>query len=230
MRSIRCVVVLAPALFAATAALSARAAVVITDGEFVPANWSFAAYPYGANGGGGSAFQELVNGNPGAARQVANDYGPSNSGSYNANFYEALSYNPVIGGPLTDLSFSIDSRFIDGLNALGFAVRQNGSVWGIGYWTNTSSWQTYSITPVASDYFLNPFNIPTPGQPALPDFSATGAPITFGFYTGNGSAGGPGETRHGLFDNFAVSFVPAPSAAAALALGFTAVRRRRNRR
>lgn len=214
----------------ASASLSAHAAVVIADGEFVPANWSFAPYPYGVSGGGGGAFQGLANGNPGAARHVANDYGPSFSGSYNANFYEAMSYNPAIGGPLTDLSFSIDSRYIDGLNALGFAVRQNGYVWGIGYWTNTSDWQTYSLTPVASDYFLNPFNTLTPGQPALPDLSASGAPIAFGFYTGNGSAGGWGETRHGLFDNFSVSFVPAPSAAAVFALGFTAVCRRRNRR
>lgn len=228
MRTTRVVSFLACVPLLLCAVRPAPAALVVSDGDFAPADWSFTPYPYGTFGGGGSASQDLVNGNPGSARRVMNDYGPSNSGSYNASFYEAMSYNPSVGGPLTDLSFSIDSRYADDLNALGFVVRQNSSAWGIGYWINTSSWATYAITPVASDFFLNPFDIPTPGQPTLPDFSATGSPITFGFYTGNGSAGGFGGTRTGLFDNFQVSFVPTPGAAAILGIaGLTAARRRR---
>jgi hypothetical protein len=92
---------------------------------------------------------------------------------------------------------------------------------------NTPSWQTYTFTPVASDWFLiNPSGgVSGPG----PDFSAAGAPMRFGFFTANGtSAGGNPYTNVGLNDNFVVSFIPAPSAAVLLALsGLIAARRNR---
>jgi hypothetical protein len=232
--NIRPLSIITAAALATTATLSLSASSahaaspIITDGDFLESNWSFQAHPYGEFGGSGAAERLADIGNPGFARRIYNNYGPSFSGSYNASFHTALTYNPSVGGPLTDLSFSIDSRYYDSLNALGFVIKQGEYTWGVGYFINGAAWETFTLTPVASDYFAYPFAPLVNTQPLTPDFSATGSPITFGFYTGNGSAGGLGETRSGLFDNFTVSFVPAPSAAAAL-VGAAALTQRRRR-
>ena len=207
----------------------AAASVVISDGTFNDANWTLVQRPYGPGGGSGSGTQVLTGGagDNGPARQTSNSAGPSNSGSYNASIYTAFTYNPAASGPLTALSISIDARFINGLSAIGSVVEQSGLIWMAGNAINTPSWQTYTFTPVAGDWFLiNPSGgVSGPG----PDFSAAGAPMRFGFFTANGtSAGGNPYTHVGLNDNFVVSFIPAPGAAALLGLGgLMAARRRR---
>lgn len=195
-----------------------------SDGTFNNADWSQASFQYGPNGGSGAPTQVFTGGNPGAARYITNSCGSFFSGALNAQYYEAFSYNPAIDGPLSALAFSIDSRFQDGLQALSFVVRQGGSTWQAGYFLNTSQWVTYSLAPTASDWAaMTGSSVPTP----TPDFSAAGAPITFGFWTGNGTAGGFGYTRSGWFDNFTVSFIPTPGAASAALLGVALMGRRR---
>lgn len=229
-RSSCCSAAVLVALFCVSVtSMPASANVVISDGAFNDANWTLVARPYGPGGGSGSATRVLTGGagDNGPARQTSNSAGPNNSGSYNASIYTAFTYNPAASGPLTALSISIDARFINGLSAIGAVVEQSGLIWMAGNAVNTPSWQTYTFTPVAGDWFLiNPSGgVSGPG----PDFSAAGAPMRFGFFTANGtSAGGNPYTNVGLNDNFVVSFIPAPSAAVLLALsGLIAARRNR---
>lgn len=210
------------------AAVSASAAVIVSDGTFAETDWTFVSRPYGPGGGSGSAGQVLTGGagDNGAARQTSNTAGPNGSGSYNASIFTAFSYNPSVGGAISDLSISIDARFINGLSAVGAVVEQDGLIWLTGNAINTSTWQTYTFTPGAGDWFL--INAGGSASGPGPNFSATGTAMRFGFFTGNGtSPGGVTYTNHGLNDNFVVRFVPTPSAAALLGLsGLLAARRR----
>lgn len=209
---------------------TAHAAVVISDGTFSDSSWILVPRTYGPNGGSGSGSQVLVGGagDDGPARFTANSAGPSSSGSYNASIYTGFTYSPAASGSLTDLSISIDARYMNGLSALGAVVEQGGLIWMIGYAINTPTWQTYSFTPASDDWFLiNPNGSELgPG----PDLSTSGGPMRFGFYTANGtSAGGASYTNSGLNDNFVVSFVPAPAGAAMLCCGgLLGARRRRD--
>lgn len=209
---------------------AAHAAIVIIDGTFADSDWTLVSRPYGTGGGSGSAMQVLSGGagNNGEARQTTNAAGPDSfSGAYNASIYTAFTYDPAAGGPLTGLSISIDARYTTGSSALGAVVEQNGLIWMAGYAINTPVWQTYTFTPGAGDWFLiDPSgSVSGPG----PDFSAAGSPMRFGFYTGNGTGlTGIPYANSGLNDNFVVSFIPAPGAAAVLGLGrLLAARRRR---
>jgi hypothetical protein len=202
-------------------AIASTAHAGIVDSTFNTADWSLTSYEYGPFGGGAEAAQ-VVSGNPEFARRVSNSCGPNTSGSTNVSLYTAFAYIPAISGPLTELSFSIDSAYIDGLSAYGFVVQQGSGVWGVGYALTGPSWVTWTLSPVDADVF--PI---APGTTGMPDFSAAGGPIRFGFYSANSSTGF-GYTHTSLFDNFAVNFVPAPSAMMMAGLaGLAAARRRR---
>ncbi|MGQ0628040.1 MAG: hypothetical protein ACT4PL_08075 [Phycisphaerales bacterium] len=213
---------LATASFASFASF-ASAAVMVSDGTFADANWTCIPNPYGIGGGTGSGAQ-TASGREGTGRLTSNSANPTFSGSYNVHLFTTFVYDPASAGPLTELAFTIDSRFLNGLSAIGFAIEQGGTLWYTGYELNTSSWATYTHVPAPADFFNLPFGAPA----TLPDFSASGAPIRFGFYSANGTGGGAGYTNSSVFDNFAVSFVPAPSAVALGGAGLLlALRRRR---
>jgi hypothetical protein len=215
-------------ILAAFSSAQAMANLVIYDGTFLDSNWTMIVRPYGPNGGTGSGSQVLVGGagDNGPARETTNHAGANLSGSYNASIYTAFTYNPAVGGPLTDLSISFDSRYVTGLSAIGIAVEQAGLVWMSGGAINTPNWQTYTFTPGPGSWFLiNPSGgVAGPG----PDFSAAGAPMRFGYYTGNGTGAGSFPYAHtGLTDNFTVRFVPAPGALALLGVGGLIMTRQR---
>jgi hypothetical protein len=211
------------AIIVGLATSSSCLASVVFDGDFDDANWSLTTFQYGPNGGSGSASQ-VVGGVPGTCRMVTNTCGSNGSGAWNLSTYTAFSYNPSAGGALTDLSFPIDSRYVNGLQAMGFVVEQDNHFWRVGYFLNTPSWVTYAITPTAAEFYAMDV-----GMPALPDFSASGGVIHFGFYSGNSSSStGSGYSRSGLYDNFVVNFVPSPAGlVVAGAVGLLPGRRRR---
>lgn len=202
---------------------AASAQWLVTDESMSLSNWSLSIHPFGINGGSGEILQS-GGGQPGSAMQVSNTCGSNFSGSWNALIYTPFTYTPTTAGAITNLSFSIDSRYLDRLQAISFIIEQDSHLWRVAYWTNTGAWTTYSISDVTSAS-IAPL---TAGAPLLPDLSASGRPLRFGFASANSSAGGFGYTASGLYDNFRVEFVPAPSAAAMFgALGLLASRRRR---
>ncbi|MCE9620413.1 MAG: hypothetical protein K8R92_10990 [Planctomycetes bacterium] len=214
-----------PSSFALVVALAASsscfAAVVVSDGTFNDADWSMTTFQFGPYGGGGSASQ-TAGGVPESCRMVTNSCGNDYSGAWNLSMLETFSYNPSSGGALTDLTFSMDSRYVDGLQAMSFVVEQDNHFWRVGYFINTESWTTYAIAPVAADFYAMDLD-----TPALPDFSATGGVIRFGFGSANSSTSW-GYSRTGLYDNFVVNFVPSPAGLTiAGAVGLLRGRRRR---
>lgn len=222
-----CSLGLAMVIAAGACGAEAMGSIVISDGTFANSHWTLVARPYGPGGGSGSGQQVLSGGagDNGAARRTSNQAGNGNSGSYNASIYTAMTYTPSVSGALTGLSIAFDSRYIDGLSAIGAVVEQSGLTWMWGYEINTPGWQRWTFTPTSSDWFL--INPSGAQLGAGPDFSSSGGPMRFGYYTANGATNS-GYTHSGLTDNFTVSFVPAPSAAALIGImGLGAIRRRR---
>ncbi len=201
-------------------AASSASASIIDVTTFDAADWSHTTFQFGPYGGSGSSGP-TTQGRTDGGWTIHNSCGPDYSGAWNLCTYNAFTYDPSVAGPLTDLSFSVDSRYDDYLQAIGFVVEQGGNFWLAGYWINTPSWQTYSIAnPVVAD-----FSRLTLAQDFTPDFSASGAAIHFGFAAANSSTG-YGYNTTGFYDNFRVDFVPAPGAIALLGLSAVAARRR----
>lgn len=214
---------------AATAALSVFCAslasatvVTISDADFAPADWNHTTVQFGPFGGAGSAGQ-TASGRTGTGWRISNVANPGGSGAWNASVYQPFTYNPAFA-PITDLALSIDTRFVDTLQAVSFILQQGGHLWRIGYYLNTQSWTTFALTnPQPSD-----FAPLTNGAPALPDLTTTGAPVKFGIAAGNSGTVGSYSTQ-GFYDNFSVTFVPAPGTIALAACAIAAARVRRRR-
>jgi hypothetical protein len=200
----------------------APASVVFTETQFNTGSWQHTIHPFGPNGGSGGVSR--VNLGPTApALQIGNIANNNSSGAWNVVMFSAFTYNPGLSGPISNLSFSIDTRFLDRLQAVSFMIGQGGHLWRVGYSLNTSGWTTWNFSNV--DVSQN--EALTAGAPSMPNI-VSGGPVTFGFASANSSGpGGFGYSTSGLYDNFQVTFVPAPGAAGlALAAGLLAARRR----
>ncbi|MCA0374469.1 MAG: PEP-CTERM sorting domain-containing protein [Gemmatimonadetes bacterium] len=154
-------------------------------------------------------------------------------------------FNPAVDGTFTGVSFSMD---VIGLATAGFSapfygfigasMQQNGVFFQASTPLSVAStqWSTLQFNWLATDTWT----ASVPGT--QPDFSATGAPITFGFRSGFSTncpnVNGCSAARASLgLDNYAVTIsstrvVPEPStwalsAAGLLAIGGAARRRRR---
>ncbi|GJQ28975.1 MAG: hypothetical protein HBSAPP03_08590 [Phycisphaerae bacterium] len=208
---------------------SAGAAVTYTDGTFTPSNWGFELVTLAA--GGTSSATQVAGGNPGMARQLTNSvngggtvWGVSRYGTTNATRYE-----PMTTGAILSVDFAIDYRFVQGAggdgHALVLAAKQGTAVFGAAYTVTGSSgaWGTYAITGVTAADFTR-----LDGAAGGIDFSATGAPIRFGFAVGNSSTGTP-YSNTVMYDNFEVVVhnVPAPGVGLLAGAGLLTLARRR---
>jgi hypothetical protein len=194
----------------------------ISDTVFNDSDWFVHESYFYTPGSSSVASQAVGSGFTGNARVVQNMISPG-GGIYSINIYSAYTWNA--SAAITDLTMSIEARSVSSLQAFGFAIEQGGKYWLGGYQLTTPSYAVYTLSLTAAD-FVPPFGIDPASQPVAPDFSGAGAPIRFGFYTGNSSTGTPYSTI-ASYSDFTVSFVPAPSAAGALALAALGARRRR---
>ncbi|CAG0978102.1 hypothetical protein PHYC_01614 [Phycisphaerales bacterium] len=221
--------VLAACAAAAIAPL-AGADVTFSDGTFTPSNWGFETLVLGT--GGTSSHSQVATGNPGLARELTNSvnaggtvWGVSRFGTTNGTRYEPGTMGAILG-----VDFAIDFRFAGGVggdgHALMVAAKQGTVVYGAAYTVTGSSgaWNSYGVTGLTAADFA-----PIVGSGPALNFSATGAPIRFGFAVGN-SGPGSGYSNTVTYDNFEVIVrtVPGPGAAGlAGVLGLAALRRRR---
>lgn len=194
----------------------------ISDTTFNDSDW-FVHESYFLNPGSSSAASQLLGGGfTGNARVVQNSISPG-GGIYSINIYSAYTWSA--SAAITDLTMSIQAASLSSLQAFGFAVEQGGKYWLAGYQLTTPSYAVYTLSLTAAD-FGTPYGVDPSSQPTTPDFSGAGAPIRFGFYTGNSSTIAPYSTA-AAYSDFTVSFVPAPSTAGVLALAVLGTRRRR---
>lgn len=222
--------VLLTTLAAGSVAASAAADVTFTDTEFTASNWGFETAILGA--GGTSTPSQVAGGNPGNARQLTNvvNGGGTIFGFSRFGTTTSTRYDPASQGAILSVDWSIDSRWLSGIGGQGQLIAlgiKQGTVTYIADSDITGSsgnWITHgAITLTAADFQ------PLTSGPVI-DFSATAAPLRFGFIVGNSSTGaGYGNTV--MYDNFGVTVhsVPASMSACAAAMGLAAGLRRRRK-
>jgi len=161
--------------------------------------------------GGQTAVQVLAGGNPDAYRQVTTQ---TQVNVFTFHSDPANVYDPAVEGPIASIGFSLEFLEIVGGGdgqSFGPGLEQNGSHYGFGPfvtrdqvgWANIRDAElqlpfTGDLDArVATDLPL----VGAGGGPPNPEFSASGAPITFGFITGNTL----GINKSVGYDNFSVS-------------------------
>lgn len=171
--------------------VSATPGLVFADGEFLPQDWTVAAVEPAAPASPPQVLVERIEtgGHPGAWRRATLTPG-SGSGSAVVFFFSASSvYDPAVSGAVKVIDHAQDCGLMvptDLISAeMSLAVEQSGRR----YVANTSSqcnvepWagRAGRASLTASDFRL--FDGPACGSgESCPDFSASGAPLRFGYF------------------------------------------------
>ena len=217
------------------------------DGDFTT-TWNTVAPTNGRttdqdSGDGGSFVTTVLSsgGNPGAFLDIRLNIGMDNRIMGTFSWREDFTIHPATVGGITHVQYSFDAKRGDSnaagnAQAFGFAIRQNG-IHYYNYNANSlTSWNSYSDTDLTAAEFGvygGDLDEATLGGFLTPDFSASGAPITFGYMRLNSTVGSSAFV-HGQMDNYSVvvthNLIPEPSLAT-LALGglVTAASLRRKR-
>jgi len=201
------------------------AAVTFSDGEFLNANWSGSIVSQtGVQPATLTAGQMTTGGNPGAFRRVEHAYGGSGSGSILSGHVFSSIYDPAALGAIGSLHFEFDLNLFNGGESNGVAygalLTQGMSVYTAGQVlkcepegasnpscasTTLNVWTEHDL----GSFTAMNFSKASGAGPMMPDFSASGLPIQFGFYAANGT-GGPNRTSTSSgIDNWSVEITPA---------------------
>ena len=184
--------------------------VVYQDGEFASGTWVIE--PSVSGDGGSVSAVTSPTGNPGNARRVTSAVnaraGSTVNGFHRFGNTAATRYEPGTQGAIGSVSMWLDVRHIDGLGigeGVTLAIKQGQVVYrtGMRYMGNSGSWVRLEVLSVRGDEFSR-----VDGQPGIPEFSAQGQPIRFGFFTSSATPGGAFASITD-FDNFRIEVVPA---------------------
>ena len=195
-----------------------RADVIFSDGTFSNSDWTVTTIQAGGGGMVDFAGQVASGGNPGSYRRVDLTV---NSGSGTAIFAINLStisvYNPQTQGAITAIDYSENGIAFGTSQSAGFCLLQNGTVFfanSLSY-IPTASWTTHSASGQTQFDFSDIDGV------ATPNFSATGAPITFGFWRESSAGGGSGFSSSTGIDNWTVDIhsVPEPTTVSLIGIG-----------
>ncbi|MBS0191950.1 MAG: hypothetical protein U0573_04580 [Phycisphaerales bacterium] len=180
-------VLLAAALVLAGIAGSALAGntVVISDSNFANTDWTLTNF-----GNRVATATQTPAGFVGTGREVSHPLNGSSNVLVFHKFNTAGGEIKPANGAITSLDFAIRFSFVSGVgvngHGLGFALEQGG----VAYRTASAAtgisatWTLRNTTALTASDFTR-----YDGQPGNPDFSTSGAPIRFGFRTGNLNAG-----------------------------------------
>ena len=222
-----------------------RSSLPSTDGTFNNADWTITPYselsqpPSRPTGTGGSetGTQVASGGNLGSYRRIdftvnaapASPFGVLNT-FYGLNLKVIAIYSPVVSGAIQQIDYAEDGEMLNGFGtgqATGLALLQNGIYYiRTAAYVNQSAWTHNTLTGLRTSDLVQL------GGSGHPDFSATGAPITFGFARDN--ATGPNGVAYSIIaaiDNWSVNVVqvPEPTCLSFLALTGMAVAARNRR-
>jgi hypothetical protein len=199
---------LAATILFPAAAGAQPAPAVIFDGEFADSDWEVTAT--GTNGATETAARNGTGGSPGAFRDMVNNMtAPSNLTA--RHLYLGATYDPATQGAVAAVTYGedhieFDPPFTGAAVGAIFFIEQEGNIHFSSAFTYTdTSWTHVKLT------CLKPANFSLSGGHP-PDFSATAAPLRFGFLRSNTNdsttAGFP--VKHGI-DNFRVVVFTAPN-------------------
>jgi len=221
---------LLPVMAICAVPLAAHGASTFSDGTFNPSNWGFETI-----GSGTVTFGQIAaGGNPGQYRQIDQVVNQNTGWFYSFSRYGTTMptrYEPAVSGAIASVDFSIDSRTISVLSGqvpgIGLGIKQGSLVFMQTAFFNgfANTWTTYSVNS------LTPASFSCINGAGSLDFSASGAPIRFGFITANASFSATTTGSVSDYDNFFVNVVqvPAPGALALLGLSVPCLLRRRAR-
>lgn len=216
---------------AALVASFAFADVTYSDGTFQNSNWGFETLTIGGGSSSANAGQSSGTGNPGFARRVSHVTVLGET-LYTFNRFGttvATRYEPATQGAILSLDWSIDARWDSGSfagqgQAIMLGAKQGQTIFYADYDITGSNgaWITNSGLGLTAASFA-----PLTGSAVL-DFSAAGAPIRFGFVTGNGATGATYSNTVD-YDNFnlVVRTVPSAGVLPTMAMAGLAMARRR---
>jgi hypothetical protein len=215
---------------------------IFADDTFEGADWSFQLFNF-HTGGTATPSQPLGGGNPGAYQEVAYATNLATDPADNAAIYVFHAFagavvDPASDGAIASVDYFWDVRAVSGGGTFsGPALMQGGNVYvsaGLLELTGTgTTWRSVSRVGVLDVNYGRIQDVLEIDPAQDPDFSASGAPITFGYFSAlAGALGGPAAGATAGFDNWSVDvhLVPEPRLAALLVLaGVHAARRGRRR-
>ncbi|MEO5786388.1 MAG: hypothetical protein ABIS17_12880 [Casimicrobiaceae bacterium] len=208
------------ALFVVGMLLSSVAAAQasVSDSTFLDTNWTLTTFTSG-NGGSVVAGQVASGGNPGAFRNVTDNLNAAPSGSQTivlgASIYTPFTYAPATSGAIASLSYSEDAACTSGCfgngQSTGPALLQNGNIYILSSSTVITGPGTTFVNHSLSALTAADFGLVNVTTTAIfdntqhPNFSATGAPIQFGFFRANGTGiNGGGYSLAAGIDNWQI--------------------------
>jgi hypothetical protein len=205
----------------------------VSDGTFLDTDWSLTQFTAG-NGGSSTAAQVLTGGNPGSYRNVTDALNAAPLGSQtivlSTSIYTPFTHTPSVAGAIVALNYAEDAActagcFGDG-QSTGPALRQGGNLYILSSSTVITGagtgWSPHTVSGLtAADFGL--VNVtPTTlfDDTQHPNFTATGAPIQFGFFRANGTGvNGGSYTLAAGIDNWQITLATATPRSAVPALG-----------
>jgi hypothetical protein len=211
--------------------------IVYSDSDFANGDWEIAMFNF-HTGGSASAGQVATAGNPDSFREVVHTTNAATDPNDNAAIYTFHGLTSAVVDPSIDGAIASIDLFWDILpdatvngGFSGAALRQGNDYYVIagllelhGTGQQWRSVQRLGLTEANYGLIQDILEI-DPAQD--PDFSTSGAPITFGFFSSlSGALGGPGATVTSGYDNWqvVVHTIPEPHAMALLlAAGLFAV-------
>lgn len=173
-----------------------------SDSAFAAGTWTVSVLGAGESRSGSAS--QIIDGFATGTNSWLSSLSPGGPDAWTVSIYENFSYDPSLNpGTPSSVTVTFDSRWVNQFSRVGPAMRQGTTIWAGSQPLNSSSWTQYSFSGWTA--MLNGTALP------LPDFSATAAPIYFGFYQRNGgTVGGVGYQSE--FANFSVTVtVPAPT-------------------
>ncbi|MDH3592993.1 MAG: hypothetical protein OER88_13995, partial [Planctomycetota bacterium] len=175
-----------------------------SDGEFFIVDWTQAIL---INPSGTFTFtteRRATGGNPGAFRRITHDRVGGSGSSSVAHFRVGMVFDPSTDGAIETVDWQLEARVgaaTSGGVGYGPLIRQGGlRFYAIGdvILTGTGWRPAIEFGLTANDFIADD------GSAAKPDFSTSGGPIEFGFFSTNG-AGNAGFSSASSVDNWNVT-------------------------
>ena len=202
-----------PAFAQAVLLVSSMAPVIYSDGEFLDTDWTIAAdLQPPLNGPTHTESRQTSGGNPGAYRAQTIDLPLAPSSARIYSLATKATYDPAVEGAIRSLDFAEDCLESPGKPVqplLEQAGRRYTATSDFTTFCVSGSWESERRPSLEVGQFQLVAGPACSAGESCPDFSAAGAPLSFGYsaFVSLSSASPPGATAHYAFavDNWQVT-------------------------